>query len=282
MEPINVMVNGLPGRMARAVAEGIARQPERFSLVPYSLTGADIQQTADRLPGGPSVRLVPPKERPEDLGWLSDALPFVAVDFSAPQAVEGNVDFYCRQGWPFVLGTTGGDYEAVRKRVARSQVCAVAAPNMSIPILLVMAAFELLGARFPGALAGWKGEIVESHQAGKRDTSGTAKRMIEFLQQLGIPLKVEQIAKIRDPKVQREQLDVPEEHLGGHAYHIYTLRSPDGSVQLGLTHNVLGRQTYVEGTLAAIRFVAERYTRGARGRTYSMLDVLEAGGETHG
>jgi len=278
---IAVMVNGLPGKMARAVAEAVVHQPDQFSLVPFSLTGAEVPNEREEV-AGVSVQLIPPAKRTPRPGWVAPGRRLVAVDFTVPSAVEGNVAYYCEQGWPFVLGTTGGDDAAVRERVARSPVCAVAAPNMSVPVLLWVAALEYLSETFPGALAGWEGEIVESHQAGKKDTSGTAKLMVRFLQRLGINVDVERIVKVRDPYIQRSQLKVPEAYLGGHAYHNYRLRSPDGTVQLGLSHEVLGRQTYVEGALRAVRFVAERSSAGIRGRTYSMQEILRAGGQSDG
>jgi hypothetical protein len=36
-----------------------------------------------------------------------------------------------------------------------------------------------------------------------------------------------QIVKIRDPEQQLEMVGVPEEHIQGHAFHLYHLTSPD-------------------------------------------------------
>ena len=44
MNPINVMVNGLPGNVAGIVA-GHIHEDKRFELIPYSLTGAEIQES---------------------------------------------------------------------------------------------------------------------------------------------------------------------------------------------------------------------------------------------
>ena len=43
MSPIQVMVNGLPGSVSQIVAAQILKD-ERFELVPFSLTGPEIQQ----------------------------------------------------------------------------------------------------------------------------------------------------------------------------------------------------------------------------------------------
>lgn len=278
MNPIQIMVNGLPGRMARAVVKAALEQSEVFQVVPQSLCGAEIEQDAcqiDRM----AFDLVAPDRREIWLKQGSDRPRPMAIDFTVPGAVEGNTDFYCRAGIPFILGTTGGDYRAVEQRVARSEICAVAAPNMSAPILLVQAAFEYLADRFPGALQGWSAEIVESHQANKLDTSGTARKMTEYFKALGTDAALERIEKIRDPEMQRTRLGVPEDYLDAHAYHTYTLRSPERSVELSFSHHVLGRATYAAGTLAAVRFLAAKRAEGIRGQTYTMLDVLRASGE---
>lgn len=38
-----------------------------------------------------------------------------------------------------------------------------------------------------------------------------------------------QVQLIRDPRLQVEMVGVPEEHLLGHAFHMYHLTSPDGT-----------------------------------------------------
>jgi len=278
MNSIQIMVNGLPGRMAQAVVKAALEQPEVFQVVPQSLCGPEVELDAfqiDRV----SFELIAPDQREM---WLKQGVERprpLAIDFTVPGAVERNADFYCQAGMPFILGTTGGDYRAVEQRVVRSEICAVAAPNMSAPILLVQAAFEYLASRFPDALQGWNAEIVESHQAGKLDTSGTARKMVEYLKALGTDADVDRIEKIRDPEVQRSRLRIPEDFLRGHAYHTYALRDPERSVELRFSHNVLGRATYAAGTLAAVRFLAMKRAEGIRGKTYTMLDVLRASGE---
>ena len=41
----------------------------------------------------------------------------VAVDFTAPQAALPNAEFYASMAMNFVMGTTGGDYDAIGKTV---------------------------------------------------------------------------------------------------------------------------------------------------------------------
>jgi 4-hydroxy-tetrahydrodipicolinate reductase len=124
-------------------------------------------------------------------------------------------------------------------------------------------------------------DIVESHQKGKADTSGTAKAMVEkldgspgYFNQLGIPFRKDQIRMIREPEEQL-RLGVPEDALTGHGWHTYTLHSEDGTVLFQFTHNVNGRDVYAKGTLDAIRYLQKKIDAGEKGKVYSMIDVLK-------
>jgi hypothetical protein len=44
-----------------------------------------------------------------------------------------------------------------------------------------------------------------------------------------VPSSVLQIERVRDPSEQTSRMHVPEEYLGGHAFHTYKLLSPDGT-----------------------------------------------------
>jgi dihydrodipicolinate reductase len=48
------------------------------------------------------------------------------------------------------------------------------------------ATMELMAEQFPGAFAGYKLDVVESHQRTKADTSGTAKAVVASFQKLGL------------------------------------------------------------------------------------------------
>jgi 4-hydroxy-tetrahydrodipicolinate reductase len=97
--------------------------------------------------------------------------------------------------------------------------------------------------------------------------------LLESFNNLGIPIEKEQINMVRNSTVQEVEMDIPKQHLAGHGYHTYTLLSPDGSVKLQFTHNVLGRNVYAVGALRAIRFLAVR--KETKGKVFSMIDVLQ-------
>mmetsp|Transcript_55912 Transcript_55912/g.137353 ORF Transcript_55912/g.137353 Transcript_55912/m.137353 type:complete len:179 (-) Transcript_55912:802-1338(-) len=175
------------------------------------------------------------------------------------------------------MGTTGGDPARMRASAAAARVFAVIAPNMGKQIVAFQAAMDILATQFPGAFAGYTLSVVESHQANKADTSGTAKAVVKSFQQLGTDFDMEQIEKVRDPAQSVARMRVPEDHLSGHAFHTYRLLSPDGTVAFEFQHNVCGRKVYAEGTVDAVEFLHRKRASSQEHQTFSMMDVLREG-----
>lgn len=263
-----VLIAGMPGKMAAEVA-GLVAEADDLKLHDVGITGP-VSDGEVLTFAGQSVRLVAEDSLPS-LALPADT---IAVDYTTPDAALGNVGWYTRQGVPFVMGTTGYDMDEAKRLVAESEVSAVIAPNMGTPIVLLQAAGRWLAEQFPRAMQGSDLTIRESHQATKRDTSGTAKAMVDYFQGLGVPYEVDQIEQVRDADRQRDELAIPAEHLAGHAFHRYELSAAAGTVQLVLEHNVVGRRVYAEGTLQAVRFLRDRIAEGSRGEVFSMEDVL--------
>lgn len=263
-----VFIAGLPGKMAAETAALVAASDD-FELFGTGLT-SPLHDGEVVAVGAESVGLVATDSLPA-VALPADTL---AVDYTTPDAALGNVAWYAENDVPFVMGTTSFDLAEAKRLVAASGVSAVIAPNMAAPIVLLQAAARWLAEEFPNALAGADLSVTESHQSGKRDTSGTAKALVASVNALGVPFPVEQIEKVRDPERQRAEVGVPEEHLDGHAFHRYELSAAAGTVQLVLEHNVLGRRVYAEGTVAALRFLRGKMAAGSRGEVFTMDDVL--------
>jgi len=274
MEPIKVMVNGLPGNMATKAAEHIAQDPT-VKVIPYAFTGPEI--TEEEIQVGPErVRLILPDRRKEAIDSVKTSEgDFISVDYTHPSAVNDNASFYCENNLPFVMGTTGGDRMLLTDTVTGSSIAAVIAPNMGAQIVAFQAMMEYAAQTFPGVFKGYHLEIKESHQRGKADTSGTAKAMIGYFNSLGIPFEKEQINMERDPEVQQHTWGIPEAYLSGHGWHNYTLQSEDGTVFFQFTHNVNGRDIYAKGTLDAIHYLGKKVEQGVKGQVFSMIDVLK-------
>jgi 4-hydroxy-tetrahydrodipicolinate reductase len=276
MSTIKIMVNGLPGNLARTVA-GYLLTDGRFELVPHSLTGPEIQES-EYIIDGLSVKLIRADQRNSQIEQIKQSLgEFLSVDFTHPSAVNPNAEFYCRYGLPFVMGTTGGDRQKLEAMVVSSSIAAVIAPNMAKQIVGFQAMMEYAADNFPDLFKGYSLEIKESHQQGKADTSGTAKAMVGYFKKLGISFSADEIIRMRDPEVQKTQWGIPEEYLSGHGWHTYSLVSEDQTVRFAFTHNVNGREVYVRGTVDAILYLSKKVQAGARGQMFNMIDVLGGG-----
>ncbi len=274
MNPIKVMVNGIPGNMAVNVARHILAD-ERFALVPFSLTGAEIQDS-DHTVESITIGLLQPDIRAEEIEKIVQTeSPFISVDYTHPSAVNANAEFYCQHQLPFVMGTTGGDREQLEKTVQSATIAAVIAPNMAKQIVGFQAMMAYAAQNFPDLFDGYSLEIKESHQKGKADTSGTAKAMVCYFNQMGLDFSEDQIAKERDPETQATRWGIPQEYLTGHGWHTYTLTSADQTVRFEFSHNVNGRDVYARGTLDAVSYLNARVAEGAAGNVYTMIDVLQ-------
>ncbi|MDA8141927.1 MAG: dihydrodipicolinate reductase [Desulfobacteraceae bacterium] len=276
MKKIKVMLNGLPGNVAKVIARHIMTDP-RLVLLPYALTGPDIDASHCHI-GSVAVELIRPDALEKRMAAIMAAeAPFISVDYTHPTAVNANAQFYCRQGLPFVMGTTGGDRQKLHATVIESNNVAVIAPNMAKQIVGFQAMMAYAAENFPDLFKGYRLSIRESHQAGKADTSGTAKAMVDYFNKMGIPFSADQIQMERDPERQANLWGIPTTYLGGHGWHTYTLISPDDTVKFEFTHNINGREIYGQGTVDAVCFLADKVAQGATAKVFSMIDVLTAG-----
>jgi len=274
MNPIPIMLNGLPGNVASIIAAH-ALQDKSITLLPYSLTGPEIEVDQCSI-SGTRIDLIGPADRERRLDAIIARYgDFISVDYTHPSAVNDNAALYCRRGLPFVMGTTGGDREQLNQTVLGSAICAVIAPNMAKQIVGFQAMMEYAADTFPGIFKGYTLTIQESHQAGKADTSGTAKAMVAYFNRMGVDFSPQDIVMERDPKAQRDRWGIPEAYLSGHGWHTYRLTSPDKTAVFEFQHNINGRDIYAEGTMDAVRFLADKLKTGASGRIFSMVDVLK-------
>ena len=99
-----------------------------------------------------------------------------AVDFTRPDAVEGNVRMCLEEGVPCVVGTSGFDQELVAALAREHGLPVFFAPNFALGAVLMMRFAAEAGKVFPDAA------IVELHHETKLDApSGTAKATAALL-----------------------------------------------------------------------------------------------------
>ena len=188
-----IMINGLSGAMGTAVA--LAAHSRDLDIFPLALASNrhTNQQSLDlELQNGitQTVKLYPHSEKLKLAQIIQEQFTepgsLICIDYTHPSAVNENAEWYAEHNIPFVMGTTGGDREALMHTVsAGAGTYCVIAPNMAKQIVAIQSAVEKLASEFPGAFAGYSLRVVESHQSTKADTSGTAK--VSFVVD-GIPL----------------------------------------------------------------------------------------------
>jgi 4-hydroxy-tetrahydrodipicolinate reductase len=177
----------------------------------------------------------------------------VAVDFTTPDAVVGNVTTLAAQGINIVLGTTGwGPHEQqLRKIVAEAGVGIVAAPNFSTGVVLferVVARASELFVQQPD-FGAW---IHEAHHATKKDApSGTALKLKSAMEAGGFNRPIDVSAT-----------------RAGYIPGTHTIGFEGPSESITLTHTARDRGGFARGALSAARWVA-----GRQG-WFTMQDVL--------
>lgn len=139
----------------------------------------------------------------------------------------------------------------------------VLCPNTNILMLKFMGMLERSGPLF----AGYRIGLVESHQAQKTSVPGTAVGMAHAL-----GLAAGDIRSVRSAEVQSRDLQIPDEHLGRHAYHRIDIE--DGLCSLTLETRVYGDAPYADGVA---RIVAAVRAHPLDNRRYSVMEFVHNG-----
>ncbi len=206
------------GRMGQAV-EALAR--ERGHTIGAIIAGADNREgaalTAERLAGVD-----------------------VALEFTRPDMVFGNLEKLVRAGIPAVTGTTGWfDRLPELEQLVSDQGGAVLyAPNFSVGVQLFLRAAADLARHFSGR-PGFAASIVEQHHAGKKDApSGTALRLRDGVRR-------------EDPDRDFPITSIRSGTLPG--THTLLFDAPAESIRL--EHVARGREAFAAGALSAAEWL---------------------------
>ncbi|KAK8446349.1 hypothetical protein SEVIR_9G474900v4 [Setaria viridis] len=189
-----ILVNGCTGKMGLSVAEAAALRG--LHLVPVSFSSREKVDTTIEV-GQTDIRIYGPSARDDVLSSVIDEFPdVIVVDYTAPDSVNSNADLYCKLGLPFVMGTTGGNKQLLYKSVQDSKNYALISPQMGKQVVAFVAIMKFMAEQFPGSFSGYHLEVLESHQAGKLDTSGTAKDVIACFEEMGISYDMNRVCFI--------------------------------------------------------------------------------------
>jgi 4-hydroxy-tetrahydrodipicolinate reductase len=167
----------------------------------------------------------------------------VMVDFTAPEAVVGNVRAALERGLPCVVGTSGWEPSGLPELARERGVPLFFAPNFALGAVLMMRFAAEAARHLPRA------EIVELHNEAKKDApSGTARATAGLLG--GAP-----IHSVRLP---------------GLVAHQEVLFGGDGQL-LTIRHDAFNRDAYVPGVLLAL----DRISTLPPGLTVGLEELLD-------
>jgi 4-hydroxy-tetrahydrodipicolinate reductase len=165
------------------------------------------------------------------------------IDFTAPDAVVGNVASALDAGVPCIVGTSGWDTGAVEAKALEAGLPVFYAPNFAIGAVLMTRFAAEAAKHIPRA------EIVELHHETKVDApSGTAKATAEAM---GGDVPIHSV------------------RLPGIVAHQEVLLADTGQL-LTIRHDTFSREAYVPGVLLAL----ERLQDLKPGLTIGLEDLL--------
>lgn len=177
----------------------------------------------------------------------------VAIDFSIPDAVRGNITKLAERHTNVVIGTTGwqAEEQEVRAIADRAGLGVVAAANFSVGVNI----FQLLAAEAARLMQGqpdYGAWIHEAHHSAKKDApSGTALLLRQEMAGAGFGRPIDMSSTRAG--------SIPGTHTIG-------FDGPSDTIEL--THTARDRRGFARGALLAAKWVQNR--RG----WYSMRDVL--------
>lgn len=261
---ISVVVTGACGKVGRHVVRGIAAEPDLriAAAVDRKRVGQDLGAIAGISSLGITVT--------DDLAAAIDAArPQVLVDFTAPDAVKGNIRVALKKRVACVVGTTGltpADLADIGALCREHATPVLVAPNFAIGAVLMMEFASEAAKHFAAA------EIIELHHDQKLDApSGTALKTAEMMRHTEGSLMGDerQKAEERSPRGQAAgRIRIHSVRLPGLVAHQEVIFGGLGQT-LTIRHDSISRDSFVPGVLLAIRKI-----RSLEGLTYGLERIL--------
>jgi 4-hydroxy-tetrahydrodipicolinate reductase len=192
------------------------------------------------------------------------------IDFTRPEGTMAHLAVCVRLGLGMVIGTTGFS-EAQKEQIAQAAqtIPIMMAPNMSVGVNVTLKLLEMAAKALS---TGYDIEIIEAHHRHKVDApSGTALRMGEVIAQaLGRDLKDCGVFTREGITGERDPSSIGFATIrGGDIVGDHTVLFAGTGERIEITHKSSSRSTYAQGSLRAVRFLADK-PHGL----FNMFDVL--------
>ena len=161
----------------------------KIALIGYGKMGQMIEGVA-RERGHEIICVIDPFASADSIDSDKFRSADVAIEFSRPDAAEGNVRAAIEQGVPVVSGTTGWEAQALRAEMQGKEHAGVIwSSNYSIGVNILFAVNSYL-AQLLQQTGGYEPSITEVHHVHKLDApSGTAKTLQEAISGYNCPIE---------------------------------------------------------------------------------------------
>lgn len=194
----------------------------------------------------------------------------VLIDFTRPEGTLAHLEACKELGVKLVIGTTGfSDEQKQLLAEGAKQVAVLLAPNMSVGVNVTLKLLEMAARALS---TGYDIEIIEAHHRHKVDApSGTALKMGEVIADaLGRDLGECAVYERYGHTGARDPSSIGFATVrGGDIVGDHTVLFAGTGERIEITHKSSSRETYAQGSLRAVRFLADK-PQGM----FDMFDVL--------
>ena len=263
--PLRIAVAGASGRMGQMLVEAILKSQDCI------LVGA-LDVAASPGLGTDAVAFLGQKSgvliQSDIAAGLKDAQ--LLIDFTRPEGTMAHLAVCRALGVKLVIGTTGfSEAQKAEIAAAAKDIAIVMAPNMSVGVNVTLKLLEMAAKALN---TGYDIEIVEAHHRHKVDApSGTALKMGEVMAAaLGRDLKDCAVYAREGVTGERDPSSIGFATIrGGDVVGDHSVMFMGTGERIEITHKSSSRATYVQGSLRAAGFLADRSSG-----LFDMFDVL--------
>ncbi len=192
------------------------------------------------------------------------------IDFTRPEGTLAHLQACRELGIKMVIGTTGfSEAEKMQIAQASKDIAIMLSPNMSIGVNVTLKLLELAAKAMS---TGYDIEIIEAHHRHKVDApSGTALKMGEVIAEaLGRDLKDCAVYAREGVTGERDPSSIGFATIrGGDIVGDHTVLFAGTGERIEIAHKSSSRETYAQGSLRAVRFLAAHQTG-----LFDMFNVL--------
>jgi len=264
-EPHRIAIAGASGRMGRMLIEAVMQAGDTqlagaLDIAANPLLGTDAAAFLGK-PAGIAIT------SQIEAGLVNAQ---VLIDFTRPDGTMQHLAVCRRLGVQMVIGTTGfSDAQKAEIQAASREIAIVMAPNMSVGVNVTLKLLELAATALNN---GYDIEIIEAHHKHKVDApSGTALKMGEVIASAqGRELKDCAVYERYGHTGERVDGSIGFSTIrGGDIVGDHTVMFATEGERIEITHKSASRSTYAQGSLRAVRFLAQQSSG-----LFDMFDVL--------